>query len=455
MTWPLPSKVPDTPIANTVGYRPPLTSFTGRFLDSTEVGQWRRPMRTLRAQELLVRPDLDALYVKLGGGVLAKWRLSTFFSRLAAGEPLAALGAHGEQVLAWDGVFNVDRPRENQPNIDGDDRLGGFDVDDRGNVYVAGTIFGWWILDGSMAVLYHGTESPPKIVSLKGGGKYYALVSGRRPALYDVTAPQSPVRLAVSVPQVQSFAKSADASLAATINGALMTIIGAAGDVVGTWPGYVDVTGDGSNFYALSGSGVDVFAQSGNTYAVVGTYQFDSSFAQRSRIHYGDGHVVLAGVDAGGAWDLRVYKVDGLVLTPVMIEANPASPGFSSYFRNYYNRAPDGFLVPENINMNDGAVVRAASGKAYLVVCAKGLGDVYELAGATVAPPVVPPVVPPTVPPTVVPPPSPTTVPTGSPTFAVCADRAQAAEKRAEATARGATVGTITTAEGAVVVFWF
>src|SRR5438105_144283 len=99
--WSIPSKNPNTEVActacagqnnaltsgKTVGYMLPLSSFTGRFLDSQATNDIQQTFRTARAGKLVISPDGRRLYMILGG-MIAAYDTTNFFTRLAGGEPL-------------------------------------------------------------------------------------------------------------------------------------------------------------------------------------------------------------------------------------------------------------------------------------------------------------------------------------------------------------------------------
>src|SRR5712691_13205347 len=125
--WPVPAKTPETPVScstctgrtnlKTVGYKLPLSTFTGRFLDSSNTGGWFAPFRTARADEVLVMPALNRIYFRIGDGSIGAYSLSAFFSRLEASEPLvfafgptsADRGGDPELFLRWDEWINPER----------------------------------------------------------------------------------------------------------------------------------------------------------------------------------------------------------------------------------------------------------------------------------------------------------------------------------------------------------
>src|SRR4051794_31897333 len=98
--WPLPARTPDTEVSchactgsspaadgKTVGYKTPLATFTGRFLDSQATNDIQYPLRTARAGKIVLSPDGKRIYVQLGG-MLAAYDSATFFAQLAAGQAL-------------------------------------------------------------------------------------------------------------------------------------------------------------------------------------------------------------------------------------------------------------------------------------------------------------------------------------------------------------------------------
>ena len=109
----------------------PITSFTGRFVDSTSTPDFQFPNRTLRAYWVKIAPELDRIFVVLGAGTFASYKLSTFASRLS--EPLAT-GPHGEKFLPPEMRVDPERPGSGWTIVllDGQERLFDFDWDERG-----------------------------------------------------------------------------------------------------------------------------------------------------------------------------------------------------------------------------------------------------------------------------------------------------------------------------------
>ncbi len=456
--WPAPAKTPGTPVscagcpnapagAVTVGYTAPITTFTGRYLDSSNTSEWFKPFRTARAKYVLPMPSLDRIYFRFGDGSVASYKLSTFFTRLESGERLVYAAPAGLQFragnpevwLRWDSWFNPELGSGwRTTTTDGSLRMTFFDVDDEGYVYIASTMYGWGIVRDDFNV-YGGvmptmvqkypaarTDSGPNMIAVvKGATRYYAILG--RQDMWDVTDRKNPVKLTTTnVPALYHFAKNAAGDRIAIINeGGVLTINTGDGFATGAPPlysasGYHDVTSNGTNFFALKyPDGIVVLSPAGNGYVQVRSTALDPKFSGANTIKYGAGYLVLTGADTAGAWDLRLYLV-GADLTPAAIATNASfgADGYPSFFRNYYGSPPGaGYVVPDYINMLDGTVVRS-SGHLYLVVCAKGLGDVYELGGviAPTPPPPEPPMPPP--PPPKCPPcecPAPPTQPPASP----------------------------------------
>jgi len=239
--------------------------------------------------------------------------------------------------------------------------------------------------------------------------------------IFDVADRTKPVRVPAVAPTVRSWAKTADDQRLAYVDTRGTLIITTTDRLVAsTTPlfsgaGYSSVTGDGVNFFALKGNMIASLAPSGDSYVVGGPYPIGATM-DVTRIHASEGYIVLSGFDSGGGWDLRVFKVSPeLVPSELTINAIPAHPLWPSYVRNYYGTAPPSMMPgvsyarPGYVNITDGLVYRGPTGRTFLVLCGKGLGDVYELQGGppippVVIPPVVPPVVPPVIPPVVVPP---------------------------------------------------
>ncbi|HET7712192.1 MAG TPA: hypothetical protein VFL80_09715, partial [Thermoanaerobaculia bacterium] len=271
-------------------YSDPIVNFTGRFMDSTFTKDHQLPYRTARAFKSFIFPDKNRVYLHLGSTVAA-YSLDTFFTRLENKSPLNSIlqiypaaargGDWPEYQLKWDKYFYAENTSTGwyTPVVDGQERLISFDVDDRGYIYLAHSIFGWGIVldDGtnnsglmqSQKQLIGGAAdnlTPNSIFTFKNSaGRYFALV-GPTPfgtmKLYDTTDPKNPVKNPVEPASTTSAAAAGNRFATITKTGTLavystddlamgggpLTEINAGG------PGtaYKYVTSDGTNFYAIA-----------------------------------------------------------------------------------------------------------------------------------------------------------------------------------------------------------
>src|SRR5438552_3404104 len=145
--WPFPANTPGVEVACancpgtekgklTAAYRDPISGFTGRWIDSTEVIDFQGGFRTGRAYHTAYSPQKDRIYMEIGSA-MGVYSRSTFFSRLEAREPLTAvtqLGFSGiasthaqdpELILRWDQWFYAESGLSNWKTviIDGQDRI--------------------------------------------------------------------------------------------------------------------------------------------------------------------------------------------------------------------------------------------------------------------------------------------------------------------------------------------
>jgi len=442
--YPVPAKTPNTvatcaacgpagAAGQTVGYTSPLTTYTGRFLDSTWQGDWFRPFRTARAYQVLIMPSLDRIYFRYGNGTVAAYQLSTFFARLEASEPLtwpSSIPVPGdrsgnpEKWLAWASWFNpeMSSPSWQITQGDGSIRMPWFDVDDRGYVYIASTVYGWGLAKDDLSTVGNamrsvfqkfpsaaGAAQPSVVAALKSGTRYYAYLSGGSTPLWDVTTPNAPVPVSVSVPPLAAtYAKNSTSDRFATIDTSGKLSINSVGSFVSgsaplfTAQGYSQLASDGTNFFALQAptpnphgpggiSTLDVYSGSGTLLASNPINVMITSCGGVVAMRVAENVIVMSGLDAS-AWDMQVYKLSGnYVPTRLPINSYPvaADANYPSYFRNYYVAPPTGYTVPTSgsINVYDGTVYKAANGNLYLIFCGKGLGDVYQLqAGDSISP---------------------------------------------------------------------
>ena len=414
----------------TVGY-PPVLRFVGRWADAEIEHDYQQNFRTARPKLARFVPGRNRLYTLLGSA-LAVYDADRFFARLNArpqeqmapatqvptaggsGRSIAFFGP-AEVFLWWDAFFYA----ENgggwiTPFEDGQERLWDFDWDDRGNVYLAYSTFGWGIVKDSgdmgggwMQTLSQTVKSnsltPDHIMSLKtSDGHYYAAVSDKNlPSLLQIWDVQNP-SLPVKQPEIagRSFylwAKNSTGSNVAITEYSGGLAIFTTDNFVRTGTPIIRfeaggggtfkmVTSDGTNFYAYGASGsgpfISVISPSGNTYV---EKRFPTNgYGVPQGIHYGDGYLAIYGVEVPpvGTWNIRVYKVGPGTLTEIPFEMPvPGSNGTRQqpFWSMYYGaNAPQGYTRPNYNLFMDVAPVKVGS-KIYLVLAAYGLGDVWEV----------------------------------------------------------------------------
>ena len=126
----------------------------------------------------------------LGGGTFASYRLSTFASRLTT--EMLATSRYGEKYLPPEVRVDPENPNSEwmTPLADGQERLFDFDWDDRGNIYIAASLWGFGIVDlNGRLVKQMPDVGGYSVLSFRNGNAYYALVSSNTPPslLYDVS----------------------------------------------------------------------------------------------------------------------------------------------------------------------------------------------------------------------------------------------------------------------------
>ena len=420
-TWPLPARTQNTEVPCnpcpgnsrtdlvTVGYSSPITTYTGRFLDSQSVGTFQQPFRTARAETVTIAPQLNRIYMMIGSAVVA-YDINTFFNRLNSRETLtsatsipvtpnvaAIRAAPYELFLQWDKFFYAENGSPWQTILlDGQQRLFQIDYDDQGYVYLAYSAFGWGIVKDSgtggslMQSMYQAFNSKTaQIATFKSStGRYYAMIGGG--LIYDTTDRTHPlfVRTAGSF---HAVAKDSTSTRLAIVNATGGLDIWRTDDFIaggaplatfssGTTNGYSLVTSDGTNFYA------DAYNSSA---VIIGTIRYDGvTYTQTlyptpvnigpqptfaSGFQYSAGFITIAGISAAGYWDVALLK---------MTNGVPSVVDLHSYVAHYYSVAPDAnHITPSYTNLDD-AVVYQSGSHYYLILEAGGLGDVYEIDGA-------------------------------------------------------------------------
>jgi PKD repeat protein len=443
--YPFPAEKPNTDVLCsacpsretllTIGY-PPVLRWVGRWADAENVRDLQQNYRTARPRLARSVPSRNRLYTILGSG-LAVYDTDRFFARLnarpqdpmvsatqipvAGGNARNAVFGPPEVLLFWDAFFYA----ENgggwiTPFADGMERLFDFDWDDRGNVYLAYSIFGWgvvkdggekgggWMTSVSQTVVTNSL-APEHIMSLKtSDGRYYVAVSDRtNPALLQIWDAQNPA-VPVKQPDISGrsfdfWAKDSTGSRVAVVEytGGLAIFTTDAFVRTGTpivrldaggGGSFKTISSDGTNFYAYGAAGsgpfIDVISPSGGAY-VEKRYSC-AGYGVPEGMHYGDGYLALYGGEVGpdsahptnaGTSNIRVYKVAPGSLTEIPFEIPvPGKPGQQLPFWSMYygGNAPSGYARPNFNNFKDVLPIKVGS-KVYLVVAAYGLGDVWEL----------------------------------------------------------------------------
>jgi hypothetical protein len=422
--WPLPSKT-QTPGS---GYPDPMKSFVGRFLDSHATADYQVGFRTARAGDASISSNMfrydrdhNRLYMQVGSAVFA-YNADTFFSRLNGGEALTSVanvgvtaavsrfGATFESIFPHDSFFYA----ENAPGWlcagqDGQDRLFGYDVDDRGYLYMAYSVFGWGIAKDDyktggapLTPVYQWLPSPSSptdlvptgdVIPVKtSAGSYYAIVSQRNMTstseVYDVSDPTQPTRR-------PSLARSYISHAVARDSGKV-GLVGADGRfyvytpdalVNGGAPlfstgsvSYVSVDTDGTNFYAttlMPGTtvlaGLATITPEGASYRETLT-PTNLRYGLAPHGRFGAGYFIVTGSEPNNAYSMHIYKV-----------ANGTFSELSTnyYFSRYYSSLGSDFSHYSSAysSLAEGLVIRSG-GRNNLLVAAKGLGDVYGLSGS-------------------------------------------------------------------------
>lgn len=401
-------------------YSLPINDHVGRLVDSANMIDTTDGMRTARAGKIRYAPPKGTfpgrVYVQLGA-TIAAYSANTFFTNtLPAGtQPVDKIrtgknySRNPKERIAVPDAWVY--PEANASgwklyNSDGNDRLYDFDVDDRGYVYGAYTIFGWGIIrdDGTktgtvmLPLTQQWIESnevpfgPKLIFTVKAGNEYYTVVSAGQTsdtsqvAVYNTTNPsnKSTFNLLSGKTRVFSaWAKSPDLTRVAIIDGNFaVRIYDARQYVTGgsslheTAGKFIAVTGDADgNFWAVqAGSGTGngklwKFEPQGGGYTA-SSYDIPNSPGFIPQVIDGGEGFVGVGGYVGGSGDVRLFKTN--TGTPVEVD-------LKGFFRNYYHKAPQGHAEPES-RINPRAVRPITyDGKTYILYAAFGLGDVYQL----------------------------------------------------------------------------
>ena len=425
----------------------PIAAFTGRFLDSNFTRDFQYPFRTARAFRAQVHPARNRVYLHLGS-TLAAYPLDTFIQRLETKDPLISVeipfgkirfGDWPEYWLPWAKYFYAEKYGSGwyTPVMDGQERLIGFDADDRGYIYLAYSVFGWGIVrdnggaDGflmeNQIQVTGGQFNPVSIFAFRNSaGRYFAMVgpaSDGTMRLYDTTDPRNPVRLTATVPSTMYAAATGDRLALVTRDGKVLiytgddAVSGGAPLLTATPPGagaaYVNVTTDGTNFYAVARGQASKYAVNILSRNFVGGFDEHYTLLRQTgspyTIRWGSGFLSITGMDNSNGENVFLYRVSGNALSEIYL---------NDYFYRHYVNPGVGYSKPGRGTVYN-VLPHVSGSKLYLIVSAFGLGDVYQVAAdgfSSEPPPYVPnpPPVTPT-PPLPQPPPPPPPTPTPTP----------------------------------------
>lgn len=396
----------------------PISAFKGRFIDSTGTRDYQAPLRTLRARAAVFAGDRDRVFMMMGS-TFAAWTTSSFFTKLGgemsrAGQHIDPTPLPGEQYLQWDGSVYAETDGWKVKTTDGQDRLYGFDYDDRGYIYLAYSAYGWGIVQdnlsgggGKMALVsqvVNAPVAPSAALAFKNNGKYYVAIGGgaNTCALYDVSTPSVPKDLGTAplgpygaqVNYTSAWARTSMSNTSTIIagvdNAGRIKIYSAASFLAGAStpdatiaPGattrFKAVTSDGVNFYGIEG-GSNV---QGSIAVIVPGTPGDASSYHETRypvgfnwdpigIRFGGGYLTSWGADPDGQ-TMHLWRLTNGV--PQEIDLN-------KYFIKAYTSAPTGYSQPPGYSRAIRDVVPVSiGGHDYIVFSDHGLGDVYEIKG--------------------------------------------------------------------------
>jgi hypothetical protein len=403
-----------------------IKSFTGRTVDSTgTIAVQHVGMRTVRAGDVIrvapARGNAPArIYMRMGE-MLGAYSLDAFFATTPRPpmKPVSSIPTGSRytrrplEVIALPNGHVYPESRSSGgwrvPLVDGQERLGDFDFDDRGFIYLAYQEFGWGIVQDkgeqggqhfAKVVQVIGRDNPelpptgifPRvIIALRSGSKYFAVVSdsfsATKTAIYDVTNPAAPGAARVrsgAANGISAWAKSNDGQFLAVLNGdAKLRVYTADAYVQGTTPSPIltlaATTGkflrapsfdDEGNLYVLEGDARGV-KRGAVLRRMIGTTEFvrfDLGEFNPKVISTANGYVAIGGdvlVNGRVTSDLLLFDAHQPLVT-------------DGFFRKFYHAAPDGHIQPQFSTQKAVRIV-GSGGRTYLMYNTHSLGDVYEL----------------------------------------------------------------------------
>jgi PKD repeat protein len=447
--WPLPAKTPNTDVlCNTsscdtdlrhkdmklIGYSAPITTFVGRYLDSVKFGVSYFPFRTARARFMRIASDRNRIYTGIGSAIAA-YDINTFFSRVAAEEMIpigqagistkpgtGTLSTRPERLLRWDSFFYAEESRSGWITEagDGEQRLFGYDWDDRGYLYIATGPFGWGVIQDEgksnaefMKPIYqrpsasNATASDPVnraepgdpkgiLVLKRSNGDYRLLVSDYQSSIqpgaaYNVNDPAHP-KFISSNEAFKMYAKDGTGTHIALIKvDSSIQIITNDQSAVATAPGpFLGVASDGTNFIASSKGPGDFIVITVFTPSSGGGYSAASyTMTEKMSADIPHGGEVFCDKDSGGYFTMIVAQRERALagapnlLLFKLVNGVPAYVSLNDYVaRHYGSAAPTGYTYPFIYDLLQGGHVVKRGSKYYLIIEDFSLGDVYELKGS-------------------------------------------------------------------------
>ncbi|HUP44995.1 MAG TPA: PKD domain-containing protein [Thermoanaerobaculia bacterium] len=382
------------PLGQVYPYDDPIVGFH-RYLDSVWVGDWQQPFRTARAWKAVVAPDRNRVYMRIGSQ-LNGYDIDSFLNRLVNRDQLIAGGTRYDGVdyfLRPDKYFYAESGGWFTPTTDGQERLYGFDWDDRKLVYLAYTHFGWGIVQDDLAndrqpmdslSQVYGESAPDNIFVLKtNSGKYYAYIGeagARQMQVYDVTNAASPVRVSDLdwQPRPSQYAKL----------GNYFAVLGSGGKLdIYTQDGFIarqpplksvsapgffwsvaagEIKNGVPHFYATADAGgqkLGILTITVNQNVVSDTISVHGVFYGLMVEHH-LGYLTVAGTN-----DVKLFNVAG---------GTPQEIDLHGWVDKYYSNPPSPNVKPNRALLRHATPLKAGT-KIYIVLSVYSLGDVIEV----------------------------------------------------------------------------
>lgn len=384
---------------------PPQLKFIGRYMDGGMARDAQAPIRTYRARDGAAVVVRNKLYMMFGGSTFASWQLSTF---AAPSTTMLQQYSGPDQCCPvlyrpLQSSFNVDQEWQTIV-VDGQNRIGGFDWDDRGYIYVASGPYGWGIVreDGNgmglvMQVTNAGLVAANNMGLVKANGKYYALVmsgGSDQTGVSNVTVPGAP-----SLPSYIDHSPAALTHYWGQIPSEDVVAIAGqtvipykleiykASEYVGNAPAGKSFTsdiqpwweaefGDDGTLYTergiTAGMFIDVMTAPAGTLNYNTIQSVSLGKGNPGVIRTGGGYLTLTSRDGNNAFDVRLFRIGAdRKLTEIDI---------GHFFQRYYVLPPAGYAKPNgNTSAPTSCVPYKIGTHVYLVYFGYGMGDIYEI----------------------------------------------------------------------------